>query len=211
MQRGVREWEIAADLLNPINGKSVRVTPDYRETALYGRRWINRLVLQLAAIPEIVEAQGDLDSKPTNRFLQGQTQVMESTESLLNALVQIEEAMTQNRKFAKTYEAIYKRFTSLAQELLSGYGSMDADYLQKMAWINPILLSSCIRSKNEEIRLMVQKVVDKTSPASSKVEAPTPRNDIADVVDEETGAVLVSATPTQEGTAPEAESFPVVV
>jgi len=149
--------------------------PDYRENALYGRKWINRLVLQLVSIKEIAEAPSDADTK-NNRFAQGQKQILELTEALLVSFVKKEEAASEYHH-STLEEVIYKRYTSLVHELLSGFGSMDSAYLQKMSWISPVLLSSCIRSKNEEIRLMVQKLVsrtsaDSTSPTSYPAPAP---------------------------------------
>lgn len=146
-------------------------SPDYRETALYGRKWINRLVLQLAAMSEVAEAPAIADPK-TNRFLQGQKQVIEWTEGMLMSFVQKEEAALLYRR-TEMDELIYKRYTGLVQELLAGYGNMDDEHLQQMHWISPVLLSSCIRSKNEDVRIMVQKLVSRTSPAPHPV-APYP-------------------------------------
>jgi hypothetical protein len=144
-------------------------SPDYRETSLYARKWINRLLLQLAAIAEIAAAPPGADPK-SNRFAQGQKQVIELTEELLVSFVQKEEAASAYRH-TEMDELVYKRFTGLVQELLAGFGNMDDDHLKEMSWISPVLLSSCIRSKNEDVRLMVQKVVSRTAgstPAKEK-------------------------------------------
>jgi hypothetical protein len=45
---------------------------------------------------------------------------------------------------------------------------MDSDHLIDMVWISPVLLSSCIQSKNEDVRNSVQMLVKLTSPASAK-------------------------------------------
>jgi hypothetical protein len=146
-------------------------SPEYGETAFYGRKWINRLALQLAAMKEIVQAPSNGDPK-CNRFVQGQKQVVELTEGMLMSFVQKEEAASLYRH-TELDEIVYKRYTGLAQELLSGYGNMDDDHLKQMSWISPVLLSSCIRSKNEVIRLIVQKLVSRTSPAATPA-APYP-------------------------------------
>lgn len=164
------------------------------------------MVLQLASIKEIAEAPSDADAK-NNRFAQGQKQVIELTEALLASFVQKEEIASEYYHSALE-EVIYKRYTALVHELLSGFGSMDSAYLQKMSWISPVLLSSCIRSKNEEIRLMVQKLVSRTSadstsptaypapvPKSSEAEKPVPEDSAEELTpkaSEENGA---SATP----------------
>lgn len=138
---------------------------DYREASLYARKWMNRLLLQLASNEDIGASSAVEKDSKTNR--QGQKQVIEAIENLLMTFVAKEEAVAQyNRNTAKTNEAIYKRYTQLVLELLSGFGSMDAEYLKTMEWLSPILLSSCIRSTNEDVRLLVQKIVDKTSPVS---------------------------------------------
>lgn len=154
---------------------------------MYGRKWINRLVLQLTSVKEIAEAPSDGDPK-SNRFVQGQKQVIESTEALLLSFVQKELAATEYRH-SKADEKSYKRYTALVHELLAGYGSMDADYLKKIAWINPVLLSSCIRSKNEEVRLMVQKLVEKTSPVAAP---PAPKSGETDSTPQTSNANKVS-------------------
>jgi hypothetical protein len=122
---------------------------------------MNRLLLQLASMKEIVEAPADADPK-TNRFATGQKLVADLTQGMLIAFVEKERLASKYRNSA-VEKAIYVRITALVNELLAGYGNMDAAHLQKMFWINPVLLSSCIQSKNEEIRLMVQKLVNRTS------------------------------------------------
>ena len=140
---------------------------------MYGRKWINRLVLQLASIKEIAEAPLDADLK-SNRFAQGQKLVVELTEGILLSFVQKEDLASQYHHTAVD-EVIYNRYTALVNELLAGYGNMDADYLRKMSWISPVLLSSCIRSKNTKIRLIVQRLVSRTSADSTPAPAyPSP-------------------------------------
>lgn len=110
---------------------------------------------------DIVEAPADADPK-TNRFATGQKLVADLTQGMLISFVEKERLASKYRN-SSAERAIYVRLTSLVVELLTGYGNMDSSHLQKMSWINPVLLSSCIQSKNEEIRLMVQKLVQKTS------------------------------------------------
>jgi hypothetical protein len=146
-------------------------SPDYRETALYGRKWINRLILQLAAMIEIVQIPVSTDPK-LNRYAQGQRQILELTEGLLISFVQAEEVAMQYRH-SDLDTVWYNRFTELVQELLTGFGMMDDKHLQQMSWISPVLLSSGIRCKNESIRYMVQKLVARTSPAPASYPSPT--------------------------------------
>ena len=98
----------------------------------------------------------------SNRFPAGQKLVVDMTQALLDSFVKKEKAASEYRH-SKEDENVYKRYTALVTELRSGFGNMDSNHLQEMSWISPVLLSSCIRSKNEDIRLMVQKLVAKTS------------------------------------------------
>lgn len=148
--------------------------PDYRETALYGRKWINRFVLQLVSMKEVVQAPADADVK-TNRFTAAQKLVAELTQSMLDAFVKKEKlALDYKHKHTQADEILHKRYIALVQELLSGYGSMDDEYIKEMGWICPVLLSSCIKSKNEEIRLIVQKLVSRISSTGPPAPYPSP-------------------------------------
>lgn len=125
--------------------------------------------MQLASIKEIAEAPPDVDLK-SNRFTQGQKQVIELTEGMLHSFV-VKEDIASQYHHSTLDEVIYNRYTALVNELLAGYGNMDSKHLQKMSWISPVLLSSCIRSKNANIRLMVQKLVSRTSADSTSLSA----------------------------------------
>jgi hypothetical protein len=128
-------------------------------------------VLQLVAMIEIVQVPANADPK-SNRFAQGQKQVIELTEGLLVSYLQTEEAAMMYRH-TELDEILHKRYTDLVQELLVGLGTMEDEHLKQMSWISPVLLSSCIRSKSESIRMMVQKLVARTSPAPTPT-APYP-------------------------------------
>jgi hypothetical protein len=156
--------------------------------------------LQLASIKEVVEAPQDGDAK-TDRFVQGQKQIMEWTESLLASFVEKEELASQY-SHVKTDEILYKRYHALVHELLSGYGSMDVEHLQQMAWINPVLLGSCIRTKNEDIRLVVQKLVARLSPVAAQPSLavqPVPERENDPPLAIEKDASTVSATNGENG------------
>jgi Sec7 domain/Domain of unknown function (DUF1981) len=175
LHRGIREWDAAAlftSSTDSIKQRSSPISPpDYRETAVYGRKWINRLVLQLVAMPEIVQAPANVDPK-TNRFAQGQKLVIELTEGLLMSYLQAEEAALTYRH-SELDEIWHKRYNDLVEEFLIGLGTMEDDHLKQMSWMSPVLLSSCIRSKSETIRGMVQTLVARTSPAPTPT-APYP-------------------------------------
>jgi hypothetical protein len=138
--------------------------PDYRETALYGRKWMNRFVLQLASMKDVVQAPPGADVK-TDLFAAAQTIVLHETERLLSGFLVTERAASQYRATEED-EAFHSRFLALVKELLTEYNNMESEHLKEMPWLNPVLLSSCIQSKNSEIRGVVQKLVQRTSPAS---------------------------------------------
>jgi hypothetical protein len=111
----------------------------------------------------------------TNRFATAQKLVADLTQSILDAFVKKEKlALDYKHKHTQADEILHKRYVALVQELLSGYGSMDDDYIKELGWICPILLSSCIKSKNEDIRLMVQKLVSRISSTGPPAPYPSP-------------------------------------
>jgi hypothetical protein len=167
--RGIQEWEYAASLLPEKNGKILEegdmLPPDYRETALYGRKWMNHFLLKLASTKEVVQAPSN-DNAKTNRYVAAQKLVIDETQRLLTCFLDAERAASQYRP-KEPDEAMHGRLVALVIELLKGYSNMDSTHLKDMAWISPVLLSSCIQSRNEDIRQAVQKLVQLTSPASS--------------------------------------------
>jgi hypothetical protein len=134
---------------------------------------MNRFLLVLASMKDIRLAPLDADTK-TNKFAAGQHLVIDETQRLLATLLRREHKATEYYH-TENDEALHVRIATLVKELLSGYNKMDSEHLRDMAWINPVLLESCIQSKNEEIRLSVQKLVKKisaSSPAAKKAEPP---------------------------------------
>ncbi len=122
---------------------------------------------------EIAQVPASTDPK-VNRFAQGQKLVLELAEGLLTSFVQAEDVAMQYRH-TDIDTILYNRYTELVQELLTGFGMMDDEYVQQMSWMNPILLSSGIRCKNESIRYMVQKLVARTSspPTATSTSGPS--------------------------------------
>ncbi|GKY90351.1 hypothetical protein MPSEU_000009100 [Mayamaea pseudoterrestris] len=172
--RGIVEWERAAMILEQDAKAKVTsdiVPPSYFETAMYGRRWMNRFILQLVSTKEIAQAPTDADPK-SNRFAAGQKLVADETQRLLAYFLKSETTVAQYQHDARD-DARHVRFTTLVNELLSGYNKMDGEHLKDIAWINPILLGTCIQSKNEDIRLAVQKLVQRTAPKPTPYPAPT--------------------------------------
>uniref|UniRef100_A0A7S3P3I7 SEC7 domain-containing protein n=1 Tax=Amphora coffeiformis TaxID=265554 RepID=A0A7S3P3I7_9STRA len=167
--RGIQEWEHAARLIQQHgNKKGEKIEfppPDFRETALYGRKWMNHFLLNLASMKEVVQAPADADAK-TNRHTAAQKLVVDETQGLLTRFLDAERTASQYRH-EDADEKLHARLVALVLELLKGYINMNSDHLKDMTWISPVLLSSCIQSKNENVRNSVQKLVQLTSPASS--------------------------------------------
>jgi hypothetical protein len=136
---------------------------------------MNRLLLQLAATREIAQAPANFDPK-TNRNVAGQKLVMDETQRLLSRYLDVERAASEYKHNTED-DVLLSKFTDLVKELLSGYQNMGVDSLKDMPWLSPILLGSCIQCKNEEIRLMVQKLVQGTAPGSTSP-YPTPKTHI---------------------------------
>jgi hypothetical protein len=120
---------------------------------------MNRFILQLVSMQDVVQAPSDADTK-TNRFAVAQILVADETQRLLSGFLKKEKDASQYRH-TETDEALHTRFLALVTELLTGYNNMDLDHLKEMAWLSPVLLGSCIQSQNAEIRLAVQKLVQR--------------------------------------------------
>lgn len=147
---------------------------------------------------EIVQVSASSDPK-VNRFAQGQKLVLELTEGLLTSFVQSEDVAMQYRH-TDIDTILYNRYTELVQELLTGFGMMDDEYIQQMSWMNPVLLSSGIRCKNESIRFVVQKLVARTSspppPSATSASLPVPAAESTTTTTTEAAAALASSPST---------------
>jgi len=158
LARGIYSWEEAAFLLQ--EEEQSKYAPNYLETAYYGRQLMNRFLLQLASMKEVVKASPEEDPK-ANRYKAAQKFVMDETEHLLKTFARTEKNVAEGDP-TEIQAELHKRFTSLAQELIKGYVKIRPERAQKMAWLNPVLLNSCIESKNEEILAGIQKFVKQT-------------------------------------------------
>jgi hypothetical protein len=131
---------------------------------------MNRFLLHLASMKGVVQAPPDADLK-TNRFAAGQKLISDEIQRLLTGFLLREKAAAQYRHTERD-EVLHGKFAALVMELLSGLIKMDADHLKDMAWIDSVLLGTCIQSKNEEIRMAVQKLVQRTSPTPNPYPVP---------------------------------------
>ena len=132
---------------------------------------MNRFILQLASMEDVV--QNPFGENVKTDCAKAQTLVLDETQRLLSGFLVTERAASQYRA-TEEEEAFHSRFLALVKELLTEYNNMESEHLKDMHWINPVLLSSCIQSKNGEIRGVVQKLVQRTSPVPPSPAYPAP-------------------------------------
>lgn len=155
--KSIRDWECAASILamNPAKTKVPRGhgPPSYLETAYYGRKWMNRFLLQIASMKEIegTAAEGSKQAA-------AQSVVKEQTQALVSAFLEKEAIVAGEGKRMVLDVKLFDRLIILVQDMLAGYGKLPNEHLRLMPWLNPVL-SSCIHTSNEEIRLAIQKLV----------------------------------------------------
>jgi hypothetical protein len=148
---------------------------------------MNRFVLQLASMKDVVQNPFGENVK-TDRA-KAQTLVLDETQRLLSAFLVTERAASQYRA-TEEEEAFHSRFLALVKELLTEYNNMESEHLKDMDWINPVLLSSCIQSKNGDIRGVVQKLVQRTAPVLPSPAYPAPPAVVAKVKPSESPMVV---------------------
>ena len=200
---GIAAWEEAASLLanqskqtQASGGDSTLRPPDYLETSHYGRMWMNRFLIQLASLEKVVDpSSADEDDVKINNS--AQKLVMDETEHLLVAFVAAEQAVAGLGSKNKQNAALHKDFAKLAKDLINGYTNMRHEHIVKMTWLNSILLSSCIQSKNEDVLNGIQKFVNlaeaevvpqNSEDATTETGAPSVLSDHVPMEGTETGA-----------------------
>jgi len=154
--RAIRDWETAADIIAKNSGRSNDGSaPSYLETAFYGRKWMNRFLLQIAAMKEVEGTTPEGTKQVT-----AQEVVKEQTQALVSAFLEKEALVNgEGKKLALDVKS-FDRLMILVQDMLAGYAKLTDEHLSQMAWLNPVL-SSCIHTSNENIRLAIQKLVER--------------------------------------------------
>jgi hypothetical protein len=155
--KGIRDWDQAATILaqNPGKNKVQRGhnPPSYFETSYYGRRWMNRFLLQIATLKEI-----EGTATEGSRQAAAQSLVKEQTQALVSAFLEKEAAVAGDGKKSALDIKMFDRLTTLTKDMLAGYAKLPDEHLSLMSWLNPVM-SSCIHTGNEDIRLAIQKLV----------------------------------------------------
>ena len=155
--KGIREWETVATILAKNSG-NVKIPrghnpPNYLETAYYGRKWMNRFLLQIASLKEL-----EGDAAEGSRQASAQALVEEQTQDLVSAFLEKEAIVAGDGKKSSLDVTLFNRLTMLVKDMLAGYGKLPDEHLNFMSWLNPVM-SSCIHTNNEDIRLAIQKLV----------------------------------------------------
>jgi Sec7-like guanine-nucleotide exchange factor len=149
--RAIKDWEKAAGII----GDNDPYSPNYLETAYYGRKWMNRFLLQLAAMKE---SEGTAAEGSRQEAVQ--EVVKEQTQALVSTFLEKEAAVAGDGKKLALDKKSFEQLMSLVQDMLGGYSKLTDEHLSQMSWLNPVL-SSCIHTSNEEIRLSIQKLVER--------------------------------------------------
>mmetsp|Transcript_28727 Transcript_28727/g.47555 ORF Transcript_28727/g.47555 Transcript_28727/m.47555 type:complete len:1239 (+) Transcript_28727:3-3719(+) len=161
--RGVKEWEEAGTLLaNRAMDSQGPSPPNYIENAIYGRKWLNKLVLQL------IESTRPIESSP-----QVQSIIKDQTQSLLTLFLKKETALSPSGSGATkapSWEASQlTRVTKLIYELVDSFDALDDGLLSELSWLTP-MLSKCMESSNETVRQNVHKLQQKMAKVTAPVE-----------------------------------------
>ncbi len=114
---------------------------------------MNRFLLQIASMKEVAQAAAE-----GSRQASGQMVIKEQTQSLVTAFLEKEATVANEGKPSSLDVKVFERLTILVKDMLAGYGNIPDEHLALMSWLNPVL-SSCIHTENESIRLAIQKLV----------------------------------------------------
>jgi hypothetical protein len=165
LAKGIREWENAADILaKHSNGNKVprgRNPPNYLETACYGRKWMNRFLLQIASMKDIEGAAAE-----GSRQASAQALVKEQSQSLVSLFLEKEAFVAGDGKKTVLDIKLFEKLTVLVKDMLAAYTKLPDEHLAQMSWLNPVL-SSCTTTSNEDVRQAIQKLVKRLSRSDS--------------------------------------------
>lgn len=114
---------------------------------------MNTFLLQISAMKEVSETAAE-----GSRSAAAQALIKEQTQSLVTAFLEKEAVLSEEGKKSSTDTNLFNRLTSLVKDMLAGYARLADDHVSHMSWLNPVL-SSCIHTSNEQIRIAIQKLV----------------------------------------------------
>lgn len=157
--KSIKDWEVANTILaqsSPKNSCETKANPpSYLETAMYGRKYMNRFLLMLATLKET----GDkVEEGNSNKQSATQELIQEQTQNLVTAFLEREAVSSSNTNSSNSEVKSFDILVHLIQDMMAGYAKLSDERLSSMSWLNPVL-SSCIHTSNEDIRLNIQKLV----------------------------------------------------
>lgn len=168
--RSVKEWEHAASVISSYSSKDYALgsppPPDYLETAIYGRKWMVRMIIALVSMDSIAQTSSSTDTETATLVAEAQKVVREQTQKFLAACIAKETAVSL-KGHSQDDVVLYEASRKLVLNFLSSFDEMDTNRLRNLEWLNPVLLSWCTRSKYEPIQKAVHDLLEKTSPAGA--------------------------------------------
>ena len=114
---------------------------------------MNRFLLQIASLREVTQSTIE-GSRPAI----AQALIKDQTQSLITAFLDQETLISKEGRKSQVEVARFNRLTGLVREMLSGYDKLPDEQLKLMSWLSPVL-SSCIHTSNESLRIAIQKLV----------------------------------------------------
>ena len=114
---------------------------------------MNRFLLQIASRKEIAEIATEGSYQASAQSL-----IKEQTQSLVTAFLEREAAIGNEAKPSLADVKSFERLKGLVKDMLAGYDKIPEEHLGLMSWLNPVL-TSCINTGDESIRLAIQKLV----------------------------------------------------
>lgn len=116
---------------------------------------MNRFLLMLATLKET----GDkVEEGNSNKQSATQELIQEQTQNLVTAFLEREAVSSSNTNSSNSEVKSFDILVHLIQDMMAGYAKLSDERLSSMSWLNPVL-SSCIHTSNEDIRLNIQKLV----------------------------------------------------
>eukprot|EP00934_Nitzschia_sp_Nitz4_P004877 Nitzschia sp. Nitz4//scaffold63_size106090//21899//28360//NITZ4_004382-RA/size106090-processed-gene-0.139-mRNA-1//-1//CDS//3329555951//4867//frame0 len=161
--KAIRDYEQASSILSTRESK--QKGPDYLETAFYGRRYMNRFLLQLAATNLSADASSE-------QLANVQALLKEQTQNLATEFLE-REAVAQGGDKGARAVMLYERTASAFRDMLIGYRNLPEERLANLDWLDP-LLESCMHTENESVRSAIQKFLP---PVEEEVVVPPPEGE----------------------------------
>jgi hypothetical protein len=136
--------------------------PNYEENSIYGRKWLNKLLLQLVSVKD----KDTQSSSSANAALSIQSVIREQTQSLLSAylekdaFVEGSSEVSHGQPWDKKHAVL---LTELVKELVNGYSALDDETAMRLSTLLT-MFSSCMQASDENLRLEIHTLVRRVFP-----------------------------------------------